>query len=205
MLTYSQNKEDLFILDYFKGFKGSLFDVGANDGITFSNSKLLIDNGWQAHCFEPGSVYEKLYNLHGEDDNVRLNDFGLSDKSETVKFWESENHVPNGNDSCLVSTTVFEETKRWPDVIFHEKEIRLTSFNDYYGWIGKPTIDFISMDIEGGEWALLQSIDLNAIGCKCLCIEWNSIPELQVQFTNYCASYGLKLAHVNNENLIFVR
>lgn len=205
MRTYSQNKEDLFILNYFGNYKGTLFDVGANDGVTFSNSKLLIDKGWDAHLFEPGSIYSKLLELHGENSHVRLNNFGLSDKCETLTFWESENHVPHGNDYGLVSTTVFEETKRWPAVAFHEQTIKLSAFNDYWGYIGNPVIDFISLDVEGMELQILQSIDLTAISCKVLCIEFNSNGALQLQFTNYCALHGLKLAHINRENLIFVK
>lgn len=204
MRTYSQNQEDLFVLSYFKGFKGTLYDIGANDGKTLSNSLLLIENGWEAHLFEPGSVYSQLHELHKDNSAVRLNNFGLSDKHETLTYWESEAHVPGGNDTGLVSTTIFEETKRWPNVKFHEKQIQLTDINDYWDWIGKPNIDFISLDVEGMELQILKAMNLTEMGCKCLCVEFNGIKALQVQFTNYCALHGLKLAHVNNENLIFV-
>lgn len=203
--SYSQNAEDAFVLDYFKGFKGTLFDIGANDGTLYSNSRLLIENDWQAHLFEPGRIYDVLVDLHNGNDNVRLNNFGLSDQQERLTFWESENHVPNGNDYGLVSTTVFEETKRWPNVKFHQQTINLTSFNDYWEWIGKPTIDFISLDVEGMEMKILKAINLTDVGCSCLCIEFNGIPELKAQFTDYCVLYGLKLAHSNNENLLFTK
>ena len=37
-MNYSQNNEQNIILNYFKNYKGTLLDLGANDGITFSNS-----------------------------------------------------------------------------------------------------------------------------------------------------------------------
>jgi FkbM family methyltransferase len=205
MKSYSQNNEAEIITAYFGNYKGTLFDIGANDGITLSNSYNLIELGWNAHLFEPGSVYDKLFTLHQHNDYVRLNNFGLSDKCETLKFWESEAHVLNGSDYGLVSTTVFEETKRWPNVVFHEKEIMLTAFNDYWQYIGKPDIDFISLDVEGMEWQILQSIDLCKVGCSCLCVEHNGNIDIESKFTNYSKKYGLKLGAKNNENLLFFR
>lgn len=205
MNSRSQNNEVELIAAYFGDYKGLLFDIGANDGITFSNSYNLIELGWNAHLFEPGSVYDKLFALHQHNSYVRLNNFGLSDKCETLKFWESEAHVLNGADTGLVSTTIFEETKRWPNVVFREKEIMLTGFNDYWQAIGKPDIDFISLDVEGMEWQILQSIDLGKVGCSCICLEWNGNHMLMGEFVKYCSRFGLKLVHVNNENLIFTR
>ena len=43
---YSQNNEEQVILDYFGNKIGNLLDIGANDGITLSNSRKLIELGW---------------------------------------------------------------------------------------------------------------------------------------------------------------
>lgn len=205
MKYYGQSLEDKIIHEYFGDRKGLLFDIGANNGEFLSNSLAFINMGWDAHLFEPSSVFKELHELHKDNDYVMLNDFGLSNKSETVKFWESENHIPNGTDRALVSTTIFEETKRWTNVVFHEKEITLTAFNDYWNWINNPKIDYITMDIEGAEWKLLQSIDLEKVGCDCLCIEFNGVGSLAVMFSAYCNSYGLYEIHRNSENIIFCR
>jgi hypothetical protein len=53
---YSRNGEDVIAFNYFNE-KGTqmklLMDIGARDGITFSNSKLLIENGWIGTLLEP--------------------------------------------------------------------------------------------------------------------------------------------------------
>ena len=207
MISYSQNKEDLFVLDYFidrykiSNYKGTLLEIGANDGITFSNSKLLIENGWTAHLVEPGFIYVDLKILHLYNPNVHVYNVGIGDKSEVVKFWQSGCHVLNGNDKGLVSTTNFEETKRWPGVNFNETEIEIIKWDVFYYSIQRPKIDFISIDAEGMDWIILKEIDLQAVGCKVLCIEWNSNPDLLKLFTAYCSGY--KLALQNAENLIF--
>lgn len=200
MRSYSQNGEDLFVLSYFKGFKGTLLEIGANDGQTLSNSLLLIENGWKAHLVEPSSMFDRLVALHGNNPNVTLHNYAIGGLIPSeMTFYESEAHVPGGNDLALVSTLDFEETLRWRNngVKFHERKVAVKPYDL------KEQFDFISIDAEGYDWQILSQIDLT--GVSCLCIEWNSISAIQAQFYDYCASFGLKLAHANNENLIFVK
>ena len=52
---YSQNHEDDIVLNFFQNTESNktVLEIGANDGKTFSNSLLLIENGWKAHLVEP--------------------------------------------------------------------------------------------------------------------------------------------------------
>jgi FkbM family methyltransferase len=202
MKTYSQSQEDLFVLNYFGDYKGTLLDIGANDGNTFSNSKLLIENEWEASLYEPGKTYNQLYNLHKNNGKVRCYNVGIgSDEVTIVDFWESGAHIQNGTDRGLVSTTNFEETKRWPNVKFVKKSIELVPFD----WVinDGEKFDFISIDAEGYDWNILQQIDLDAVGCKVLCIEWNSDQELMKKFVKYCKGYRPEV--INGENIIFCK
>lgn len=201
MNSYSQNREDLFVAEYFNGYKGTLLSIGENDGITLSNSKLLIEHGWNAHLLEPGLICGDLFTLHKDNPKVHIYNYGIGDKEEQVTFYESGAHIPNGNDRGLVSTTDFNETLRWPDVEFFASTIQLVSFDKFWESIDKPVLDFISIDAEGMDWLILQQIDLEKVGCECLCIEYNSIIDLANLFTQYCKGY--KLAMQNAENLIF--
>lgn len=203
-VSYAQNGEDLFVLEYFGDFKGELLDIGANDGMTFSNSRLLIEIGWDAHLLEPGSIFDELYdNYKTKPLTVAVHNFGIGEKSEVVQFYESGPHIKNGKDKGLVSTTDYQETLRWTDVEFIEKNIQLVTFENFYDFVERPKFDFISLDAEGMDWQILQQIDLDAVGCKVLCIEWNSKPELLKLFTDYCK--GFRIGLMNAENLVFVR
>lgn len=200
--TYSQSREDLFVLNYFGDYRGRLLDIGANDGITFSNSRLLIENGWGAVLVEPGDVVRELFDLYYQNENVDVYNYGIGYKFETVHFWESGAHVPNGKDIGLVSTTNFEETKRWPDVGFKERLIDLVPFSRVERYI---PFDFISIDAEGSDLLILQQIDFDKVGCRCLCIEHNGDEKLLFLYRRYCDKFGMKEALINGENIIFVK
>lgn len=205
MSTYSQNKEDLKVARYFNGKKGTLLSVGENDGVTLSNSKLLIESDWQAYLLEPASVFDQLQELHKDNNKVHCFNFGLGDKEGKVTFYESKNHVKGGSDLALVSSTNYDETKRWRDsgVEFIEKEIEITTFKKFWDSQGQPIFNFITIDCEGNDWQVLKQLDLKEVGCECLCIEFNGDKELEKKFTNHCNKYGLKETHRNAENLIF--
>lgn len=201
MKSYAQSKEDIFVLNYFGDYKGTLLSIGENDGTTYSNAMLLIENGWRAKLFEPGITFSVLRELHKSNENVHVYNLGVGNKQKTVKFWESGSHVPGGTDIGLVSTTNFEETKRWPQVEFVEKEISVVNLSEFFN---EPiTFDFISIDCEGSELLALQQIDLEAVGCKALCIEWNGNNELGEKFANYCKGY--QVGFISGENLIFCK
>lgn len=200
--SYSQNAEDIFVLDYFKGFKGTLLEIGANDGKTLSNSLLLIENGWKAHLVEPGSVCSELNKLHQDNHNVSIHNFAIGAEYNRVKFMESGAHEPGGSDVGLVSTLDENEKRRWAEVDFTETIVNVNPFEVLEKY---APFDFISIDAEGYDWIILQQINLADMGCKALCIEWNSLEALQVRYMDYCALHGLKLAQKNAENLIFVK
>jgi FkbM family methyltransferase len=200
MTSYSQNAEDLIVYSLFKGKPGVLLEIGANDGSTFSNSRFLIEKGWSAELVEPSSTFAELQTLHIGNSHVICHNFGIGGRDEVVPFFESGAHVLAGSDRALVSSVDFEETERWRNagVEFVEKNIQLVSW-ETFAKSGKR-FDFISIDVEGLDWQILQQIDLEAVGCKVLCIEWNGDQELGKKIFDYCK--GFRLVDRNNENLI---
>lgn len=210
MISFSQNKEDLFVLDYFKGYKGTLLSIGENDGVTLSNAKLLIEQGWAAHLVEPGTVFKQLEGLHAGNDRVTCHNFGIglcTPGGVRLPFYESAAHVPGGADTGLVSSLHPSETERWRQagVQFKETTIQLYNFEEFLQISGATTFDFISIDVEGCDLEILLQINLTDVGCKCLCIEHNGDVELIDRFTAYCAQFEMKPVYRNGENIIFVR
>jgi FkbM family methyltransferase len=205
--TYAQNKEDLFVLEYFKGFKGSLLEIGANDGVTFSNSKLLIENGWSAHLVEPASIFAELEGPYKGNEAVKCYNLAIGDKHGIVTLYESGAHVPCGNDRALVSSLSKVETARWTliGVKFVETPINVIPFNAFWELTDFAKFHFISIDAESFDWLILKQIDLAAVNCCCLCIEFNGDQNLLNNYVEYCKSFGLQMAIFNAENIIFIK
>lgn len=205
IMSYSQNKEDLIVKDYFGDRTGTLLSVGENDGTTFSNARLLIEHGFSAYLFEPGTVCSDLIKLHRGNDKVHIFNKGLGDKVEKVKFYESAAHVKGGSDRGLVSTTDYRETIRWrkAGVRFVEREVQILDFAGWYEHSGSPKIEFVSIDCEGHDWTILQQMDLGAMGTEFIILEWNGDKGLEKKYTEYCGRFGLKECGRNSENLMF--
>jgi len=201
----SQNNEAQIVANYFKGHKGTLLDIGANDGSTFSNSYDLIKSGWSGVLIEPGTVFKQLHQLHKDNKLVTCYQLAIADREQILTFYQSGSHVKNGTDQGLVSTLDYNETTRWRQsgVEFTERKVQAVSFSWVYKW--HKQFDFITIDAEGFDFQILKQIDLAKVKCRCLCIEWNGNQDLFKQYKMYCALFNLHLIHQNRENLIFAK
>lgn len=205
---YSQNNEEKIILDYFgPEFKGVVLDIGANDGITLSNSRACIERGWNALLLEPSSkAYAKLIKLYGPDLSAICYNIGIGDKTGDVEFYSSGSHLGNG-DTDLLSTAKESELKRWEgtDNKFEKTVVRLVTWSFFLEMINKSLhkFDLISIDVEGMDYDVLLQIDLSYVQCKMLIVETNSIEDKK--YIDLVCGQGYTLYHKNHENLIFVK
>jgi len=201
----SQNNEAQIVSDYFKGFKGTVLDIGANDGSTFSNSYDLIQAGWSGVLIEPGTVFGQLENLYKDNNKVQCYQLAIAEKDEKLTLYESGAHIKNGTDTGLVSTLDHDETIRWRNrgVEFTEKKVQSVPFSWILKW--HKQFEFITIDAEGKDWSILQQINLDEVGCRCLCIEWNGIIDLKRVYCDYVWQFGLRPISENRENLIFAK
>lgn len=211
--SYSQNNEQQTVLDYFNGRTGCLLDVGANDGITLSNSYGMIQSGWKAVLLEPSkAAFEKLKQLHESElgKRVWLGNFGIADGATGEKtFYESGSYENKGSDIALLSSANPEEIKRWNGKVdFTTTTAMFLNFPDFIHSMHNivKKFEFISIDAEGYDYDILKQINLSEIGCECLCIEHNSKTGVADMFKQYCGNYGLvKQLLFNNENIILAK
>ena len=209
MIYQGQNKEDQIVSGYFRSkygqeFKGTVLDLGANDGKTLSNSYHFIDKGWSATLVEASEECSKrCSDQHHNNDKVQVLNIGIADRVGKLKFYESGTHL-GGDDIALVSTFDKRELKRWENNCkFVEKEIDVVDYATLLDMSTIKSFDFVTMDIEGVETLVLPQMDLSEV--KCLCIEYNMKRDLLLFYTKYAEAAGLKEIHRNNENVIFGR
>lgn len=196
---YSQNNEQEIILNYFCDSTGTVLDIGANDGITFSNSRALIERGWKATLVEPSPIaYKKLSAQYHQHAYVITCECAIATSTGMVTLHDSDEHCGAHG---LVSTIVPSEITRWQSTqTFTSVEVPAYSFDDFYLMTGVQQYDFISIDAEGLDYEILSQINLTQLGCKMVCVEHNG-KEIE-KYVEYCERYGMKELARNAENLI---
>lgn len=209
-MFYGQNKEDeiinnLIISKYGTDFKGCVLDLGANDGITLSNSRYFIENGWNGVLIEAGKLpYEKLMSTILPK-TIAIN-CAIGNQNGSLTFYESTNLL-DANDVGLVSSLVADETQRWRKAGIGYSEYQVDCFT-WESFLDKfhlksQNFDIISIDIEGMDYDVLIQMNLEELGCKVLCVEFNG-KDIQ-KYVEYAVKHGMSLVNQNPENLIFLK
>lgn len=198
---FSQNQEDEIIHRYFGSYQGTFLDLGANDGITLSNTYALVLKGWRGTLVEASpKAFDRLsFNLSRPDDLCLLHTAIGTHNGKTI-LHQSGDHLGKG-DVALLSTTKQSELDRWLDEVFDEVSVPCVNWSTLLGLSKYKTFDFISMDIEGMELEVLPQMDLKALGCKLLCVEFNG--KDKDKYDAIVIPQGYTLIHKNGENLIY--
>jgi FkbM family methyltransferase len=180
--TYSQSGEDYdFYLNFMANrnttrYPGHFVEIGALNGITFSNTKFLEDSfGWSGLLIEatPKSVEELRKNRPSEKnliigEGVCPKDQGLMD------FVVGDFGAVNGDPNTM--TDKFKE--KWHDDSKVAKLITVPCrplgqmLREYLQHSGADSIDFFSLDVEGGELKVLETMDWS-VPVKVWCIEFD--------------------------------
>ena len=200
---YSQNEEEKHILNYFNGKKGNFLDIGANDGITLSNTRALFDTGnWNGVFIEPSpEAFKKLKQNYRAIGGSYFYNFALGTHNGEMDFYDSGNHLNKG-DTGLLSTASEEDYNKWRGVTqFTQIKVKVFRYKTFLNRVKIKEFDFISCDAEGFDLAILKQIDLRSTSC--ICVEWNSKQELKNEFDKLMI--GFKIIYTSVENLIYAR
>lgn len=199
---YSQNLEEKIILEYFRDQVGTFLDIGANDGITFSNTRALYERGWKGVMVEPSpKAFEKLKALYNGHKGFYIYPYAISDHNGKKMLQES-GALCSASDVGLVSTFHAHEKARFDkSVSYTPVEVKSFRWKTFLNRLTIKQFDFVSMDCEGDELNILPEMDL--VKTKAICLEWNTKPELKTEYEKYLS--GFRLIYTSGENLIYVR
>lgn len=197
---YSQNNEEEAITLFFQDRKGFFLDIGAYDGITFSNVRRLAELGWSGICYEPSpKVYPVLKQNMEKFEKVLCSQVAIGTYDGFVDFYDS-----NGD---AVSTTCTAHLEKWKNTVKFDEPVKvqmdsitetLDSAIELYG-----TIDFLNIDIEGANFELFKAItDAQWERIIMLCIEHDSN---LYDIRSKMEAKGFTEVLYNGENLIFAR
>src|SRR5690606_4215569 len=199
---YSQNAEEKIILDYFGSETGTFIDIGANDGVTFSNTRALAERGWRGVLVEPSpQAFAKLKDLYNGHKGFYTYPYAISDHNGKAMLQES-GPLCSAADVGLVSTFHAEEKARFSkSVRYSPIEVKTFRWKTFLNRLSVKEFDFVSMDCEGDELNILPQMDLTAT--RMICIEWNGKQDLKTEYEKYLD--GFNLIYTSAENLIYAR
>lgn len=205
MKNFSQNDEQSRIVLHFHNAIGTFLDIGANDGITLSNTHALARLGWSGVCVEASpTAYERLLNTYNRNTKIRTIGYAVGSHDGEITLHESGELLGTG-DIALVSSTKDEELKRWAslNMKFTSVEVPCVTFATLLKETGITKFDLVSIDIEGMEKEVVPQIDFGALETKMAIIEWNgNDADL---FDGIMRNFRFNLVHVNAENRIYAK
>lgn len=188
---------------------GFFIDIGAHNGVDISNSYMFEKLGWKGICVEANpKTFETLkanrncdvYNYAVYSKNIGKTRMAISiiDVLDTLEINLTKHHkdrieahdkmnnkITNKIDYIEVETATFDEIMANYPNISH--------------------IDFMSLDVEGGELEVLKGIDFTKFSFGVITIEHNHIEESKNAIKNLLESNGYRLLMYNDFDFMFVR
>lgn len=194
MNTYSQDKQDITIYQkylYPFGNNGFFVDIGANDGKTFSNSLLYEELGWQGVCVEP---HPRAFSVLSECRNCICVNACVSSETRKVNFLQVD-----GSPEMLSGILEFYDPRHLSRVDLEIRrdggskkiiEIDSYTYEDLAIKYNIPShIQYLSIDVEGGELNVLKSINFSKFSFDIMGVENNFGDDVA---ENYLKQFGYK-------------
>ena len=188
-MSYSQINQDTNIIKFYKGLRDGFFvDIGATDGIAFSNSYLLeINYGWKGICVEPiPSQYEKLVNNRKAH---CLNRAVFNTTDQDVEFSIAHNNDLSGITNCLDKYNIYNQPKNEEGKeLIKVKTITITDLLDLYK--APSFIHYLSLDTEGSELEILKCLDFDRYTFGRIDVEHNFMEPRRTLMRELLTSHG---------------
>lgn len=156
--SWSQDGEDIYLQERFRGKQGFYVDVGALHPFRFSNTAWAYELGWNGINIEPNANNFQLFEIFRPRD-ININ-CGISDKEGELTYYCFEEPALNGFDPRAHS-----------DISVYEKRsIEVRKLSDILNEHKIKKIDFLNIDVEGFEMNVLRSINF-IVDIECIMLE----------------------------------
>jgi FkbM family methyltransferase len=190
---HSQNDEEAIIADYFQGRTGRLLDVGAYDGVAFSNSRGLLELGWSGALVEPlPAQAAACRQLYAGNPLVSVHECAVGPTGGRATF-----HV-SGMMSTIDASYELHRQK-WHTLRFEPIEVEQITLETLWERVG-PAFDFVSIDVENYNIDIARQLPAAVWrSLSCLCIEHDGHVD---QIRALASPFGLTIIGWNAENLI---
>tara|TARA_R100000963_G_C4613365_1_gene83050 strand:+ start:223 stop:831 length:609 start_codon:yes stop_codon:yes gene_type:complete len=201
MTHYSQYGEEYVIDSFFNKKKnGFCVDIGAADGIRYSNSRYLIEElNWSGVLVEPHpTFFDNLKELYKNTDTISLLNIAIHTKTGKLPFYvygrDKHAQVSTLSESFKERVIIAHGDKYEDEAIIVNVETLENILKD------SPFVDFLSVDCEGVDMEVMKSNDWNVYRPTLVCVEL-SMPEEEV--VEFMSSVDYKLYQKTAGNIFF--
>ena len=213
----SQKGEDFLVNLIFKNKKnGTFIDIGAHDGVRFSNSFAFSKLGWAGICVEAHPDYYKICCNNRENDSTKIYNVACANvNSEDITFYSNYRGSlstlnPNLNEyyktaykGYYVDNNHNEKVENFTNGKIQIKSLTMNTIIDTnYEFLNNGDIDLISIDVDGSEESVLGGFDILKYKPRVIIFEVSvvrSVVENYMKNKNYYKLYD------NNLNAIYCR
>lgn len=188
-------EEDLIILDNLKNINhGFYVDAGGYHPLHLNNTYLLYKRGWKGINIDVSEYSIDLFNyLRPRDHNVNA---AVTNFNGNIKFYYQKKI------SQLTSVKKEVATKRMQGKI-NEKEIKALKLDTILenSKFKNKRIDFLNIDIEGGDFDALTSLNFNIYTPRLICIEIDEVNVLNSNIYNFLTKLNYEKIWSSKSNL----
>jgi FkbM family methyltransferase len=164
--SYAQSGEDIILrhlFDILGVAQPGYLDIGAHQPVSLSNTYLFYRQGSRGLCIEPDP--ELLARFHRKRPQDALMGVGVADRPGELEFFVMS--------ASSLNTFSMEDARRSEALghrIVRRLKIPVITVNEALERCGKPP-DFVSIDIEGLDEAVVSMIDFQRFRPAAFCIE----------------------------------
>lgn len=211
-MSYSQNDEEAVILNLLGAsarVPQRFLDIGAHDGVTFSNTRRLAELGWGGTLVEPSpAAFNALMKAYDGRKDISL--------VHAAVVTKGPQHLMRFYDSCgdMLSTSSDGHKTLWEGRPGHKvagphvpKNVKFQPIFVAGISVADLAVQFpgpytvLNLDVEGLNFELFRELPLHDLGVSIACIEYQ---DKRKEIEQLAREQGYRLASANHENLIFV-
>ncbi len=194
-MKYSQNDEQLYILDFFQDKEaGKFVDIGSYDVFRFSNVRALYEKGWSGIMVEPAPQnYKAIADHYANEKRIKVLNVAIGDVNGEIDFYDS-----NGD---AISTSDEAHMKKWGEAGVQYTKIKVPQISivDFCNEHCKD-VDFLNIDTESTNMIVFRNVpDWVWEQVKLVCIEHDGS---QDEIEEKLMKFGFDALYVNGENII---
>jgi len=184
--SFAKGQEDLIIL-FLKNFdrNGYFVDVGCLDPVNLSNTWLLYQLGWRGLCTHPNpNLAEKYARLRPEDAYEAV---AVSNRAGKAKYFIAKQGIHTSPENSSGE----------------EIEVETVTLQSLLQKHNAPKIDLLSINAEGAELPILESLNWEQYAPHFLLVEYNSAGIINNELQKFMIGKDYQLLFINNWNMLF--